>query len=72
MQEGPPSRHRAVLRDTPLLGLSPALDVQRRMLLYGPLAREAPEDATERRAREELRAALFAGELVARHDSRSG
>lgn len=52
------SRHRNFLRWIPLLNSSSSLVIQRRVTLYGPRARDTPEDQNEREIRKEIRAVL--------------
>ncbi|TFK74611.1 hypothetical protein BDN72DRAFT_955610 [Pluteus cervinus] len=65
--EGTESPHRKFLLWIPLSDTDPALTLQRKMTLYGPRARETPEDANERAIRKEIRLILpelFGGEAL--------
>lgn len=52
------SRHRELIRTIPLSGSDPAVLRRRKMILYGPRARETPDDIEERTILLELRTLL--------------
>jgi len=57
-KQNPGSRHRLFLSWIPLFNSTPSLIHQRKVILHGARVRDAPEDATEREIRREIRSVM--------------